>query len=469
MTRGERYRSEAQRLDRAGAQKMDEADGLTVGVEAVPDDVQQKADGLYKEAEALFERSQFYKTRAAEAEARDADERTAGAERERSKWRERATGNGNPRTSDLNDMPTVEQLRERSRHLALRLRGEHHDADVANRTYPVEGLYAKVIRSKVPGLTDPDPMTPEERSAYSDYAKLAERALAPTQSSAVAGKGAELVPENMANRIFAASKLYGGFADLLGVSQFVQQSPGTFKVPTSTDVTTLFPSRTAEAADVALSDTDTGEVEVPINNFAIQLVLTDQLLMSDVVSLESFLVSRMGQQFGGRINQYVTSGTGVNQPKGVTAIAAGRKVAIGTDGSLDEDDIFSLLKHLDGSYHGRPTTFAHAHFNTILDISKMRDNGQLVFPRTPDGLTTVLPGGTRLVANNQLVVDAAGNTAASNVMLIGDHMEYALVTDGPMRFERARELRSYQWLLSWNQFLGGSPVIEDAWAVLRGS
>ena len=57
MTQGERYRAEAQRLDREAASRMSDADGLVVGVDNVPDDVQKRSDELYAEAERLYERN----------------------------------------------------------------------------------------------------------------------------------------------------------------------------------------------------------------------------------------------------------------------------------------------------------------------------------------------------------------------------------------------------------------------------
>lgn len=471
MTTGEKYRAEAQRLQAQARTHMEDADGLVVGVDDVPEDVQKRAQESYDTAKKLFERAEFYVARAKDADTRDVDQRTADAERGRNGWQERSQGGGMPRTSDLNEMPTVAQLQERSQHLSLRLRGESYDEDVANRTWPAEGLYAMVVRSKVPSMAGKGfSLDADQVKAWDEYVGIATRALTPTASTDVQGKGQELVPENMANRIFAAAKMYGGFADLMGISQFTQQSPGNFKVPTESDVEDWSPSRTAQGGDVTISEVDTGAVDIPLNNFAIQTVVTDQVLMSDNVSLEAFLVSRMGRVFGRRINALITSGTGTNQPKGVTTVANTRKTRLAANTAITAADVRNLLKSVDGNYHGNPTSRVHAHFNVLLDLAALRENGQRVFERSPTGLDIILDGGTPVIANNALAATAPGGSGKTdvNILVFADHMEYVVVRDGPMRFERARELRAFQWLLSWNMYLGGAPAVEEAFGVLTG-
>lgn len=462
--RQEKYRAEAERLRTAGQALLDEADSLTIGKDNVEEEVREKAEGMYEEASGLFKRAETCKSRASEfADAVEkADEEKTLETRERNKWMDDVQHDGSPKTSDLNDLPTVDQLAVRSKHMERKRNGESYDDGIANQAWPQENLYAAVIRERVLG---PDyAMTDEQREAWNAYKGVAVRALAPTQLAGTAGKGGEFVPETLLDRIYTAAELTGGFAGLSGIATFTQNDTGAFKVPTVTDFIdgTKKPARTAEGADRSLTEYTSGQVEIALSDFDLQVAVTDDILKSGNVSLEAFLVSRVGERFGAVINDKITDGTGTNEPLGISK-ATGRAAENTARAAITKADVTAFLKRLNGAYFGRPTSQVHMHFNTALDLAQLVDGNIRAYSVTADG-RPILPGGANTVINNAL--QAAGGTASKPAMIVGDVSQYAFVTDGPMKFERARELRSRQWLLAWNMKIGGAPIVNEAFAVM---
>lgn len=470
MNRAETYLAEAERCRQAGNDAFTQADDLVVGKTEVSDDDQSKADDLYSQAEQAFTKAKDWERRSKLAEAADEAERFAEGQRRRNRLpQERAADVGGSR---LNDAPTALELAERSQALTLRFAGQHHDEDAAFRRWPVESLFVLALRER---CTGGEIMTAEQREAWAGYSKTsreARYALAPTQKADTDNVGGVLVPEYLDSMIRDAAKFEGPLADDSRISVIMQGSTGVQKIPRATDVNDddKQPERLAEAADATIKSFGFDEVTLTPENFAVMIVLTDQILMADVISVEPYLARKVGELFGRRQNRFFTSGTGNQQPKGVTQIGAGRHVTTAAKGVVAEADVINLLKRLDAAYHGRPSTFCMMHQNAIFDLMKLRDNGELVFPRTPNGMNVVLPGGNPLVANNRLSVPDGGNSAAGDVfMVIGDFSDYTKVQVGGLMTERERYLRSYQWLVGFNTYLDASPIIEDAYALLKSA
>ena len=473
--------AEADELRAAAREKLALGDKLLDGKTDVEDSVREEADGFYAEAGELGERAQTAEKRAKLARSVEADERQADADRERAArergrdFRERAQGDGGVQTGDLQAMPTVAQLRERSAEAAKRRAGLDHREDVALRSWPVEDLFVPMLRREFKGerVARRMGLRDEHVEAWDEYVGLSERALTPTTDSGTAGAGLELVPENLANRIAAQMKMIGGFADLGGVSRFVQDNPGPFLVPTESRVTdtggaaasatNFTPERTAEGADSRFRSAQTGRKTIPLERFDVATVLTDEQLMSGNISLEAFLVQNIGRQFGALTNRLITvgKGSGSNEPIGAATVA-GRKTDVDTARVIAEADVKELFQNIDGHYVSMSDSILHAHFSTIIEMATLRESagGNLVFDRTVDGLGVVALG-KRVMPNNALTVFST-NGAGHPIMLAGDPTEYVWVTDGPMRFERDREARSGQWVIYWRQMMGGAPRVDEA-------
>ena len=468
MTRAEQYRAEAERVRQAYQDQMSAGDALVLGKDTVSEADQATADEHYGNAKLAHAKVDEWLSKAKMAEADDERGRFFDAQREVNALPKVEAASGVQRTSDLNDIPTVAQLTERKVQLALMQDGQPHDAAIAHKRWPVEGLFARAIRGRMRESNELRFMDADQQKAWTEYqaaAHRAEFALTPTQKADTDGLGGVLVPEYLTSQIHAASQPEGPFASDALVSVIPTGSIGAVKIPRFTDINTKNPKRIAEATDVTPDVAATDEVTLNPENFAIQMVLTDQLMQADVLGIEAFLVRRIGQNFGRNQNALFTNGTGTNQPKGITNIAAGRKASTAARATISETDVIGMLKLVsDSNILGRATTRAMAHQSTIFDLMTLRDGGNLVFPRSADGLRVMLPGGVEVIQNNAMSEGAA--TTGLNRIAVGDVADYTVARVGGLRFERERNLASFQWLVSWNTFMDGSPVIETNWAIL---
>ena len=475
MTRAEKYRAEAERVRQAYQDHLSKGDELLVGKDTVTEAVQAEADEHYANAKVAHAKVDEWLNRAKLADADDERGRMLDASRERNALPQVEAAAGVERESDLNIAPTPKQLFSRRVQLGLMASGEAYDKHVALERWPVEGLFPKAIHGVFQYGDATRKMTAAEAKAWKDYQAMAnivdraEFAITPTQKSDDDALGGVLVPDYLDAQIRAAAQPQGALADDRLITVIVQGSNGTRKLPRFTDINQRNPVRIVEAADVSPEAAATDEVQLDPENFAIQMALPDQMLFSDVLNIEDFLSRRIGMNFGRQQNAFFTNGTGVNQPKGVTRIASGRHTATANQTALALADITGLLKAgADNGFHGRDTTYAMAHQSTIFDLLELRDNGQLVFTRTPDQLNVVLANGARVLQNNALSVVGASTTGL-DIMVVGDLADYTKVQVAGFRFERQRELQSYQWRIAWNTYYDGSPVVEENWNLLKTS
>lgn len=470
MSKAEQYRAEAERARQMGRDAQKDADELVLNKPDASESDQKAAEEKYDAMRAAFTKANEWDERATAADKADAADRLLTAQRERNRLplTEPASATSG---STLNDAPTVMELVSRSRAF------ESGNIDLAAKRWPVENLFLLAVRDR---CHDGRIMTAEQREAWADYERTAEQAtfelaLTPTQQVKTDAAGGVLVPEYLDRMIRDKMVYEGPLADDSLISVLRTNSTGVMKLPVNDDIETKLPARLEEATDATIQETAFSEVTLTPENFAIQMVLTDQILLGDVISIEPYLARKVGENFGRRQNAFFTSGTGTNQPKGVTRVAAGRKVSVAANTGVTETDVQNLKKLLDFAYHLRPSTRVMAHQGTIFDLMILRDStgGNLVFQRTPDGLGVLLGGNGPVMANNRLNERTAGSSntefeATDQIMVMADLSDYTKVQVGALRFERERMLRSYQWLVGWNTYLDATPVVENAYAVLTG-
>ena len=465
MTRAEQYRANAEAARQEGFDAQKEADKLNE-IEDRTEEQTALMDEQYAVMQRAFGSHREWLDRAASVENTERAERLFEAQREVNPNRERATGAEGPRADRLNEAPTAIQLAERSRHLRLMETGRDHNVELAARRWPVEDLFVLQLRSRV---MDADQMTPEQRQAWGEYVALNHEVRLSVNTKTVAG-GQDLVPEYLERTIGVEEKIGGPLADDARITSLMRGSRGTTVVPKNTNITTVEPGYVEEApaADVPPEDTIFGKDELNPRNFAVQMELTDDVLMPDVVDVESFLARELGLNFGRLQNKHFTVGTGVNQPKGVTQVVAGQKIVgnAGTKAKLVASDIDSALALVADNnvlnMRGPAGAICMVNEQYRLKMFSERDAGQLMFPRSADGTMLFTTQGVPIESNNAL--DAPG--ATKTVCVVGCMRDYIKSAVGGMMFERDRKLGRFMWLFSWNKYYDGTFRFSGNWGVL---
>ena len=475
MNRVDQYRDERHRAVVAAKTALESGDALLLGKTEVDEETQARADEFYAQAAKARESIAQWDERIQLAQATERAEELVAERAERNKLPKHERG-ADPEGSKLNDIPTVVELAQRNHAVRSRSAGLPHNADLACKRFEVERLYQTRMREvclSKPG-NEVRLLTEEQREAWETYQGRVrqartpvELALMPTQKADTDNLGGVLVPEYFEREIHDVAKFIGPLADDSVISVIPTSGMGTVHVPTNTDINDKLPTYTAEAADVGIQTTAWDEVDLTPRNFAVQMVVTDQVLMADHVDMESYLVRKLGINFGRRQNEYFTSGDGANKPKGVTQVKAGQHVQNAAKGTITEADLVGYLKKLDADYRNMPTSFTMFHDDTILDMMVHRTNDVHTFQRTPDGQNIMLPKMPRVRPNNALTALNTGNATNAFLAIGGDFSEYAKVRVGGMRFERQREVRAFQWVLSFNTYMDAGPIIDEAFAVLK--
>ncbi len=455
-------RFEAAKNREEAAALLDQADAAKDASEAK--ELNSRARKFMEDATSLDERADM---RAALEEARQRREAEALAARKR----QPASGVGGSTKGEesMERVPSTRELQHRNDlNRRVHLRGPRSmpesDAREAMRRWPVERLFQKVLR----GLKlNKEMLTSEERAEWSEYQDRATRAIADSQSTA-GGAGGELVPEMLANEIFA-EMAYTGPMTLNNIRTFNQQTTGVLNFPTITNNEDKVAEDVAEGADADYMEVTTGEVRLVPTKRMVLVAITEELMMADNVSFESWLAAEVGTWLGRKQNNDFTNGTGGDtQPLGIAAVAVGRNSEVDTASKIVESDIMSLYKKIDFSYLGRPSTMLQCHSDILFDLMQLRhaQGGQRIFPLTTDRSGLMMPMGTPLRANNALSKNATGPTAKP--MILADLSRYVAVQAGGLRVARDYVVRSGQTELAWRLWYDGAPVVQNAFAVLQG-
>ena len=465
MTTAEKYRAEAERARQMGRDAQKNGDALLIGKPNVSPEDQKAGDEHYVAMRKAFKRAIEWDERAVAEEQEVAREHMFRAQQERNRlpMREPASKTDGKL---LNEVPTAVELM--ARQLAV---VQEPLSDMATKRWPVENLLALAIREQFkPGV-----MSADQRKAWADYQLVAREArvrlaLTPTQKADTDSLGGVLVPDYFDRMIRDEATYEGPLADDTLISTLTVNGPGTMNIPVNENIQTVDPRQVDEGTDVPIQDTDWTQVELVTRAFDVQMVLTDQILQADVISIEPYLARKVGENFGRKQNAFFTAGTGAanKQPKGILSVASGRRVDSTQKTTVTEDDVNKLRKKLSTGVHRKRGTRFMTTQAVLFDMMVARESagGNLIWQRTPDGLGITMTASGAALANDNLPAPTAN---AVGIAVLANLSDYTKLAVGGLYFERQRELRSKQWVLHWGTYLDGSPIIESDYAILKAS
>lgn len=251
-----------------------------------------------------------------------------------------------------------------------------------------------------------DRLTPEQRNLMMDN-EVDLRAMGANIDTA----GGFLVPDEFRNIMTETMKAFGG---LLGLAEVIPTGTGAdLKWPTNDD--------TSNEGEILGENEEAGEQDIQVGGRTLkayifsskQVKLSMSLLQDSVFPLDSWVPKKLGERIGRRAARAWTTGTGVDQPEGLTTGAVvGKQGANGQTTSLIYDDLIDLEHSVDSAY--RPNGRYLMHDNTLKVIRKLKDSQQrpLWVPIPAPGFPATINGFEYTLDNSMPTPAASAKTIA---------------------------------------------------------
>ncbi|MEV4974443.1 phage major capsid protein [Streptomyces scopuliridis] len=190
------------------------------------------------------------------------------------------------------------------------------------------------------------------------------------QGTGVDTAGGFLVPDEFRNVMTETMKAFGG---LLGLAEVITTSTGAdLPWPTNDD--------TGNEGEILGENTAAGEQDLLLGARKLkaytfsskQVKVALQLLQDSAFNLETWVPRKLGERIGRRAARSFITGTGVDQPEGITTNAVvGKTGASGQTTSIVYDDLVDLEHSVDSAY--RPNARYLMHDLTLKVIRKLKD------------------------------------------------------------------------------------------------
>jgi HK97 family phage major capsid protein len=198
----------------------------------------------------------------------------------------------------------------------------------------------------------------------------------------------------------------------------------------------------AEAASIDESDPGFGKTTLRSFKYGFMVQLSSEFLADSNIDVLGFLSQQAGNEFGVRLNDALTNGTGTVQPRGIVqaasaGITGGTATATRGTGGFTADDVIDLVYSLDGGARRLPGFGVMGNGKAIAALRKLKTtSGDYVFvptlaPGTPD---TIL-GSYSLLEN-----PAMADPASGAVSLIAGHFpSYYVRSVGGLQVARSED------------------------------
>ncbi|MFE1925801.1 phage major capsid protein [Streptomyces asoensis] len=245
-----------------------------------------------------------------------------------------------------------------------------------------------------------DRLSPEQRNLMMDN-EVDLRAM----GAGIDTAGGFTVPDEFRNIMTETMKAFGG---LLGLAEVIPTGTGAdLKWPTNDD--------TGNEGEILGENQPAGEQDLLIGGKTLkahifsskQVRLSMALLQDSAFPLDSWVPKKLGERIGRRAARAFTTGTGVDQPEGITTGAVvGKTGANGQTTSIIYDDLIDLEHSVDSAY--RPNGRYLMHDLSLKVIRKLKDAQQrpLWQPIPAPGFPSTI-NGFEYTLDNSMPVPAA--------------------------------------------------------------
>lgn len=261
-----------------------------------------------------------------------------------------------------------------------------------------------------------------------------ERRALTTTSSALGGA---TVPTTTLDEIDVALLKYGGM--LQASRRMVTASGEALVMPTVNDTTA---SGTLVAENTVIPERNTSFGSVTLNAYVLAsdiVRVSIQLLQDSAVDVAQLLGELLGTSIGRGVNNYLTTGTGSSQPRGILATSGGATdstIALATASTFTWAEIVSFKHSVDPEYRVGPGVAWMMHDATQAKVRAMTGTvGQTFWLDNPrDGGMPLLDG--HPVYINQSMAQPGDDT---KIALFGDFSKYLVREIQNVTFRRFDE------------------------------
>ncbi|MYS47540.1 phage major capsid protein [Streptomyces sp. SID5998] len=346
---------------------------------------------LIDEQNTVWQRMQDIQS-AAEAENRDL---TA---EERQNWDE-AEARLTVVSGDIERLNRMAQLSQIDRSQVVTTTGEPEDrgrgGDGEERLRQYNEAFGIYLRGGM------DRLTPDQRNLMMDH-QVDLRAM----GAGIDTAGGFTVPDEFRNTMTETMKAFGG---LLGLADVITTATGAdLKWPTNDD--------TGNEGEILGENQPAGEQDLQVGGKTLkahifsskQVKLSMALLQDSAFNLEQWVPKKLGERIGRRAARAFTTGTGVDQPEGLTtAGTVGKTGANGQTTSVIYDDLIDLEHSVDSAYRANGQYLMHD--QSLKVIRKLKDSQQrpLWVPIPAPGFPATI-NGFPYALDNSMPVPAAG-------------------------------------------------------------
>lgn len=203
------------------------------------------------------------------------------------------------------------------------------------------------------------------------------------------------VPTTFSSQVIDQARLVGPMLDPSVVTVLTTASGEDLVLPSLASWSTA--AIEAEAAAIDESDPGFGKTTLKAYKYSFLVQLSSEFMNDSNIDVMGFVSQQAGNEFGYRINNALTVGTGTVEPNGIVTQAAagvtgGTATATAGTGHFTADNLIDLVYSLDGAARRLPGFGIMANGSSIGAMRKLKTSGgDYVFipsiqPGTPDTL-----------------------------------------------------------------------------------
>ena len=250
------------------------------------------------------------------------------------------------------------------------------------------------------------------------------------------------VPITFSNLVIDQARLVGPMLDPSVVTVLTTASGEDLVLPSLASFSTA--EIKGEATQIDESDPAFGKTTLKSFKYSFLVELSSEFLTDSNIDVLGFVARQAGNEFGVRINNNLTTGTGTVQPTGiVTASTLGKTggtavAGVKALGAFDADDLIDLIYSLDGAARRLPGFGVMASGSTIGAMRKLKTSqGDYIFTPTLDAATPDRVLGFDLIENPAMAsVGSAGKS-----VVCGHFPSYYVRSVGGLQVARSDDFK----------------------------
>lgn len=220
------------------------------------------------------------------------------------------------------------------------------------------------------------------------------------------------VPTTFSSQVIDQARLVGPMLDPSIVTVLTTASGEDLVLPSLSSWSTA--AIEAEAATIDESDPAFGKTTLKAYKYSFLIQLSSEFMNDSNIDVMGFVSQQAGNEFGYRINNALTTGTGTVEPTGIVqsasaGVTGGTATSTAGTGHFTADNLIELVYSLDGAARRLPGFGIMANGSSIAAMRKLKTSGgDYVFVPTiqPDTPDTLL--GYPLIENPAMASVASG-------------------------------------------------------------